>query len=683
MESQQIQFMTLMNYQNSEFYIPVYQRKYSWNIIQCKQLYDDILRLRKNIHSKHFLGTVIYKKENLVGGNTLLEIVDAQQRITTTSILLKALADYSKELNGGNDNTFYEKVMTQSLTNPFAESLSKTKLKLTSFDFKVYDNLISNNLSNSDLGHPIYANYNYFYNRIKNENESPEEIYNLINRLMIIELSLGENDDTQATFESVNSTGLRMEDADFIRNYIFLNLNVRAQEEIYNNYWTKIENLFENDSKKLTEFLRIYLTIKCKDVIKETEIYEKFKMNFSKEDLNIVKNELESILSYARGYIKILKCETNSSSIDKLISEINKINIKPFQSVILKFYKDYENQKLTKEDLEEMLNLIISYITRRFFCNLPSNNYNKVSVGILNNIREKDYLYSVKKCLLTRQGAARFPNNKDFKLGFTVHPIYKKNKDLRNYVIYELENYNQNEILNIESSDLTIEHILPQNKNLSDTWKSDLGSEWKEIQNKYLHTIGNLTITGYNSKMSDKSFIEKRDMPNGFKECPARLNFNLRSLDKWNENEIVKRANSLFDLAKEKWSFPEDWLDIDEPNNKILTVNDNWSNVKINKVIFQGKEKEVNNTTEAYKFIIEEIYENNKENFIKLVSEGKMGSKSFVTYDKNDLHGQYFELKDTGIYIGTKVNSNRKKQYVIKLLNIFELNEDDIEFIEK
>lgn len=683
MESQQIQFMTLMNYQNSEFYIPVYQRKYSWNIIQCKQLYDDILRLRKNIHSKHFLGTVIYKKENLVGGNTLLEIVDAQQRITTTSILLKALADYSKELNGGNDNTFYEKVMTQSLTNPFAESLSKTKLKLTSFDFKVYDNLISNNLSNSDLGHPIYANYNYFYNRIKNENESPEEIYNLINRLMIIELSLGENDDTQATFESVNSTGLRMEDADFIRNYIFLNLNVRAQEEIYNNYWSKIENLFENDSKKLTEFLRIYLTIKCKDVIKETEIYEKFKMNFSKEDLNIVKNELESILSYARGYIKILKCETNSSSIDKLISEINKINIKPFQSVILKFYKDYENQKLTKEDLEEMLNLIISYITRRFFCNLPSNNYNKVSVVILNNIREKDYLYSVKKCLLTRQGAARFPNNKDFKLGFTVHPIYKKNKDLRNYVIYELENYNQNEILNIESSDLTIEHILPQNKNLSDTWKSDLGSEWKEIQNKYLHTIGNLTITGYNSKMSDKSFIEKRDMPNGFKECQARLNFNLRSLDKWNENEIVKRANSLFDLAKEKWSFPEDWLDIDEPNNKILTVNDNWSNVKINKVIFQGKEKEVNNTTEAYKFIIEEIYENNKENFIKLVSEGKMGSKSFVTYDKNDLHGQYFELKDTGIYIGTKVNSNRKKQYVIKLLNIFELNEDDIEFIEK
>ena len=139
----------------------------------------------------------------------------------------------------------------------------------------------------------------------------------------------------------------------------------------------------------------------------------------------------------------------------------------------------------------------------------------------------------------------------------------------------------------------------------------------------------------------------------------------------------------MFDLAKEKWSFPEDWLDIDEPNNKILTVNDNWSNVKINKVIFQGKEKEVNNTTEAYKFIIEEIYENNKENFIKLVSEGKMGSKSFVTYDKNDLHGQYFELKDTGIYIGTKVNSNRKKQYVIKLLNIFELNEDDIEFIEK
>lgn len=680
MESQQIQFMTLINYQNSEFYIPLYQRKYSWTIIQCKQLFDDILRLRQDINSKHFLGTVIYKKGNLVG-NTLLEIVDSQQRITTISILLKALADYSKELNGGNNTTFYEKVMKQSLTNPFAESISKTKLKLTSFDSNVYDNLISNNLNNNDLGHPICANYNYFYNRIRNEN--PEEIYNLINRLMIIELSLGEHDDAQATFESVNSTGLRMEEADFIRNYIFINLNIRAQEEIYNNYWSKIENLFENDSKKLTEFLRIYLTIKCKDVIKETEVYEKFKMNFSKEDLNVIKNELESILSYARGYIKILKCNTNISSVNKLISEINKINIKPFQCVILKFYNDYENEKLTKDDLEELLNLIISYSTRRFFCNLPSNIYNKVSVGILNNIREKDYLYSVKRYLLTRQGSSRFPIDDEFKASFIVHPIYKKNKYLRNYVIYELENYNQNEILNIESSSLTLEHILPQNKNLSDAWKRDLGSKWKEVQNKYLHTIGNLTITGYNSRMSDKSFIEKRDMPNGFKECPARLNSNLRSLNKWNEKEIVKRANKLFDLAKEKWSFPEESLNINKPNNKVLTVNDNWSNVKINKVIFQGKEKMVNNTTEAYKFIIEEIYESNKENFINLVSEGKMGSKSCISYNKNDLHGQYFSLKDTGIYIGTKVNSNRKKMYVIKLLNIFQLNEDDIEFIEK
>lgn len=682
MESQQIPFMSLINYQNSEFYIPVYQRKYSWTIVQCKQLFDDILRLKTNIHSKHFLGTVIYKKENLVGGNILLEIVDSQQRITTTSILLKALADYSKELNCSNDNKFYEKIITQSLTNPFAESLSKTKLKLTSFDSKVYDNLISNSLSNSDLGHPIYANYNYFYNRIKNENENPEEIYDLINRLMIIELSLGENDDAQATFESVNSTGLRMEDADFIRNYIFLNLNVRAQEEIYENYWSKIENLFENDSKKLTEFLRIYLTIKCKDIIKETEVYEKFKINFSKENLITIKNELENILSYAKGYIKILKCKIDDSAINKLIAEINKINIKPFKSVILKLYKDYEDRKIIKEDLEEGLKLIISYIIRRFFCNLPSNNYNKVSVGVLNNIREKDYLNSIKKYLLTRQGVARFPNDKDFKLGFIIHPIYKKNKDLRNYIIYELENYNQNEILNIESSDLTIEHILPQNKNLCNEWKEELGEDWKEIQNKYLHTIGNLTITGYNSKMSDRPFKDKRDMENGFRDCPARLNSSLRTLENWNESEIVKRADSLFVLAKEKWSFPEEWLDIDEPNNKVLTVNDNWSNVKINKVIFQGKEKEVNNTTEAYKFIIEEIYESNKENFILLVSEGNLGGKSFASYDKDDLHGQYFELKDTGIYIGTKVNSNRKRDYIIKLLSVFEFNEDDIEFIE-
>lgn len=222
MQSQQIEFLTFINYQNSEFYIPVYQRKYSWNVLQCKKLYDDIIRLKKNKNSKHFLGTVIYKKDNLIGGDiNLLEIVDSQQRITTMSILLKALADYNKRLGNNKNIGLYDKIVNQSLINPYTENISKSKIKLTSFDRNIYDDLISGNKNKIDYNHNIYINYNYFYNRMNEESINPEEMYNLLNRLMIIELSLGENDDTQATFESVNSTGLKMEDADFIRNYIF------------------------------------------------------------------------------------------------------------------------------------------------------------------------------------------------------------------------------------------------------------------------------------------------------------------------------------------------------------------------------------------------------------------------------------------------------------------------------
>ncbi len=680
MESQQIEFIKLINYPNSQFYIPVYQRKYSWTVIQCKKLYDDIVRLKKNSKSKHFLGTVIYKKDNLIGTDvSTLEIVDSQQRLTTTSIFLKALADYDKEIHNGEETDFYRKIYNQALINPYTKSITKTKLTLSQTDREVYNDLI-NNREIKDSNHLININYKYFYNRLKEERVNCDEIYTLMNRLMIIELSLGENDDAQETFESVNSTGLGMESADFIRNYIFLNLPIRLQEEIYYNYWSKIEGLFDNDSKSLTEFLRNYLSIKSKEIIKETDVYEKFKDKFNKEDLVIINSELDDMLKYAKAYKDIICENFEDDDIRKYISDFNKIDINPFKIILIKLIIDYKSKKLSKSDLIDIFKIILSYTIRRFFQGQPTNVYNKLSIALISQIREKDYKHSVERFLLTRQGNTKFIKDNEFLQGFISQPLYKKNKNIRNYVIYELENYNQNEKLNIDASELTIEHILPQNKKLSKEWISELGENWKEIQDKYGHSIGNLTITGYNSRMSDKVFCEKRDMKNGFKECPARLNDGLRELDHWNEEAIINRANDLFSKAKEIWDYPI--TDIEVGNSSALTINDNWVNKKINKVIFKEKEKDVSSVTDVYKFLIECFYLENPTEFISVLNETGFGGKSFVSYESESLKHHYFELKNTGIYIGTKYNSQMKNEYLKRLILLLNINEEDIEIFE-
>lgn len=650
-------------------------------IPQCKKLFDDIIRLNSNKKREHFLGTVIYVKHNLLTNDVnTLEIVDSQQRITTLTILLKALADYDRELNSGIKTNLYKKINNQSLINPYTHSIIKSKIKLSHTDEEVFNNLI-NDKEATNVNHLIIINYKYFLNRFKNEKIDTEEFYSLLNRLIVVELSLGENDNAQETFESTNANYLEMQQADYIRNYIFMNLPIRVQEEMYYNYWFKVEKIFNSDSELLTEFMKNYLSLKFNEVIKESDIYEKFKIKFVKDDLDFIHSELFDILKYAQIYSSILKAEYKDEDIKKYLIDFRKIDIKSFYMLLMKLLTDYNNLKISKDELIDVFKILLSYIVRRFCGGIAANSYNKLVMRLICNIKENEYKKSIVKFLLSRQGNSKFPTNDEFENAFIYQNIYKKNSLLRNYVIYELENFNQNEKLNIESSELTLEHILPQNKNLSNEWKVSLGENWKSIQEQFVHTIGNLTITGYNSKLSDKPFLAKRDMKNGFRECPARLNYGLRNLEIWNEQEIIKRARDLFKEAVEIWSYPH--IDMSEREVNILTLNDNWIDRNIYKVSFKEKEKIVANVTEIYKFLIESIYSDNSTEFIELINEKGFGGKSFISYDSESLKDQYFQLYDSGIYIGTKFNSIRKCELIRRMVELLSINEEDIEFTEK
>lgn len=197
--------------------------------------------------------------------------------------------------------------------------------------------------------------------------------------------------------------------------------------------------------------------------------------------------------------------------------------------------------------------MVESYVFRRVICGIPTNSLNKTFANLAKEIDKDNYLESTKAAFLLKDSYRRFPSNEEFRQEFVIKDVY--NFRNRNYLLRKLENHSRKERVDVE--EYTIEHIMPQNENLSAAWQKALGAQWQQIQKRFLHTIGNLTLTGYNSELSDRSFEEKRTMQGGFADSPIRLNKMLAELDTWNESTIQKRAEELAELAITIWLVPD------------------------------------------------------------------------------------------------------------------------------
>lgn len=541
---------------NKQFLIPVYQRYYSWDIEQCKRLWNDIEDMQKHNKYGHFVGSIVNIAEQAMPtGVQKYMIIDGQQRITTLTLMLIALRDYAiKHPEDASIN--YRRIDNMLLKNEYEDGDERYKLLLTENDRDILISLVERKPIPDNTISRLLVNYEYFAGQIEKNKLLPSEIYESIGKLQIVNITLDRTiDDAQAIFESLNSTGKELSESDLIRNYILMGLKNDEQMYVYEHMWRPMELLFEYEKQGsvMDRFFRDYLTMKLTRIPKIDNIYEEFKSYHLNCEFSSIQDLCTDLLKYSKYYTDMVFVRNSNKEICSLYSDIKDLKMEVVFPFLLKVHNDFEEGIISEDDFIEILKMCISYVFRRSICDIPTNSLNKTFATLRNEIKPDDYINSIKAFFILRDDYKQFPDDDKFVSAFESRDIY--NMRSRNYILSHLENYNNKASIIIEN--YTIEHIMPQNTKLNDEWKKELGPDWREIQKKYIHTIGNLTLTAYNSEMSDRPFMVKMDMQGGFKESALRLNAYLVKLTEWNEEHINERAKLLSDKAKEIWTYPK------------------------------------------------------------------------------------------------------------------------------
>lgn len=559
MKASETSLQKLMN-GASQFRIPIYQRTYSWTIKQCNQLWSDIITiaLDKDDEKVHFIGSVVYIDLGVPKGRPeQLLLIDGQQRLTTLSLLLCALGRYIDENNLG-DQLKSSKIKNYFLFNNDESGEDRYKLILTEQDKNTFIHLL--NATEETLVEPsirILENYKHFRKIISESNEGVEKIFDGINRLMLVAVALDKTQDNpQLIFESMNSTGKDLTQADLIRNYVLMGLPQEEQNKLYTTYWRPMEQGFgqEGYAEFFDLFMRDFLTSKNSSgrICKIGEVYEAFK-KYHKEYKN---NEqlLKEVFIYSKYYTAINLGKEKDEQLKILWSHIKTLDVGVSYPFLMNVYNDYVNKEITNEDFITIIKTTISYIVRRVICEIPTNSLNKTFATFYGKIKRDSYVKSVLLEYAIKDSYRAFPTDEEIVEKLIIKDIYHLR--IKNYILESLENQNNKEPISITGTGLTIEHIMPQNSNLKKEWKDMLGDNWREIQRIYLHTIGNLTLTGYNSEMSDKPFVEKQNHEKGLKNSHIKLNYDIAKLSKWDESEIVNRSKILAKQVVSIWQYP-------------------------------------------------------------------------------------------------------------------------------
>ena len=540
---------------NKQFLIPVYQRFYSWDIDQCKRLWNDIVEMQRKGKAGHFVGSIVNIAEQAMPtGVQKYMIIDGQQRMTTLTLLLLALRDYA--IKNPNDTTINaRRIDNMLLKNEYENGDERYKLLLTETDRDILISLVEKKPIAEGTRSRLIENYNFFDKKLADKEIQPAEVYESIGKLQIVNITLDRTvDDAQAIFESLTSTGKELLESDLIRNYVLMGLAPSEQTYVYEHLWRPMEQLFiyETQGSVMDAFFRHYLTMKFSRIPKQGRVYEEFKLYHLNCEFGSIRELCHDLLEYAKYYTNIVFKRNSDTDLRRLYEDIIDLRMEVSYPFLLKIHHDCTEGLITSDELKEILELCISYVLRRAVCEIPTNSMNKTFATLKNYIKPDDYLNSVKAFFVMQDTYKEFPDNDRFEGAFVNRDIY--NMRARNYILSRLENFENKAPITIEN--YTIEHIMPQNKNLSLEWQTNLGPEWQEVQKKYLHTIGNLTLTAYNSEMSDRPFLDKMDMLGGFKESALRINKYVVLQNEWNETHIQERANELAKKAEVIWPYP-------------------------------------------------------------------------------------------------------------------------------
>ena len=560
-----------------QFVIPIYQRIYSWKEKECQQLWDDIIRSGNNDNiNGHFLGSVVYVEKGLysVSSQSPLLVIDGQQRLTTITLLIAALAEVIGDQEPLEDFSS-AKLKGYYLTNPLESGDKFYKLILSQTDDKSLKAIIKGVEQPADKSIRVVENFEFFKSKLQKIGDL-SSVCNGLAKLMVVDISLNRaQDNPQLIFESMNSTGKELSQADLIRNYILMGLEPDHQTDLYEQYWRPMELAFGQKaySDYFDSFMRHFLTVKTREIPKINEVYEVFK-EYSRQS-SVLSQGIEALVKdikdYAVYFCAFALDKEEDNALKLAFKDLRELKVDVTYPFLLELYSDFSAGVLRYNEFKSVVRIIESYIFRRAICEIPTNSMNKTFARIGIVFKKDRYLESVKVSFLLLPSYRRFPSDDEFHRKIQTKDIYNfRNKS---YWLRRMENFGRKERILV--NEYTIEHIMPQADNkpekLPQIWRSELGEEWERVWETYRHTLGNLTLTGYNSEYSNNSFIAKCEHEYGFKFSPLKMNEGISAELKWDESAIKKRAKRLADKAVEVWSkvvLPQDIIDAYKSQNE-------------------------------------------------------------------------------------------------------------------
>lgn len=545
-----------------QFVIPVYQRNYDWLIDNCDQLFSDLVKLSRSNRCSHFFGSIVTSSADS-SYNRL--VIDGQQRLTTISLLLlagiKAVKDGAIEIS---EESKIDEAYEVFLKAKFCNSERRIKLVPIENDRIAYDNIF-NDEDSFDEDSKVTRNYRHFYDLLTRKPQalSFDQLLDAIERLQIISIELDSDDDAQLIFESLNSTGLALTEADKIRNYLLMSLTPEEQHMCFKNYWQKIEQATENQP---TKFLRDYLTIQqqLQRPVRQSNIYYEWKKYMDGHER---KEELVKMLDYAHYYQQVTEAKLSTAKLSEKMRHICNIETDVTNVFFIQFLKYASANNLSEDEIFKVIDLVENYLARRIVCNMPGNALTQVFCALHKDVLKSIEEYSSANVelgnsysdiltyhIMRRDGNYQLPRDMQFVESIKTRDTYHMLKPFQIFLFERLENSVHGEYNDVatdmKKKDATIEHIMPQT--LNGDWKAMLGDNYEEIQDKYLHTFANLTLTGINSELSNKPFEIKRDGKKigneiypGYKNSKYRLTKNVTLCDKWTEIELQNRCNEI------------------------------------------------------------------------------------------------------------------------------------------
>lgn len=559
---------------DKRFIIPLYQRNYDWEIKHCRHLFSDLVKLHEEGRRSHFFGSIVTSRANDINDDYL--VIDGQQRITTISLLLIAMVNAAKAGDlEYSDERKIDMIYKTYIVDEYQDDERKVKLKPIKNDQKSFDTLIYDDPENYVHESNVTRNYEFFYNELKSCPLKLEDIFESVKKLVVIDIRLEREDDAQLIFESLNSTGLDLSEADKIRNFLLMSMTTEEQERCYEKYWNKIEVYTGYDP---TMFVRDFLTVHTKTIPNIENLYFDFKSYVERSGISR-EEIMADMTEYAKFWNIFVSQKSDNSKLNVKFKQLNTIESTVGMAFYMAFLKYASDNGFSATEIFEVFDLIEAYWARRIMCNYPANAMNKFFATMHHDvlrlrgeqidkgIEPSKYIDILKFVLLKRQGTGTFPTDGEVIEEFKRRQIYRIPQPYRNFLFERMENCDnvegkwENIVPHIKDGSYTIEHIMPQT--LTAAWRQQLGEDAERIHDEYLHTFANLTLTGYNSSYSNRPFEEKKKGYDykgkhiyGFDESHFSLSNYIKTVNQWTENELLERQRLLLDRFMGLWPMP-------------------------------------------------------------------------------------------------------------------------------